>query len=101
MSKKSPIESAYSVGLPDRVAAWLKAHPGPHRARDVADALGVPPAVPRKDWSQRIAQILADFVRRGNAHGIVRQEVQLEGWKRPVGMYAVPADDASVEVAPR
>lgn len=94
MSKKHPIPPAYTLGLSDRVAAWLKANPGPHRARDVADAIGVPPAVPRKDWTQRIGQILSDSTRRGNKHGIARREVQLKGWKRPVGMYEATDTDA-------
>lgn len=70
--------------LPTRLCAWLREHPGEHRARDVAAGLGAPDGMPRAEWSQKVANALGREVQRGT----VRREDRDLGYKRPVGLYS-------------
>ena len=72
--------------LPTRLTEWLRQHPGEHRARDVAAGLGVPDGMTRAAWSQKVANALGREVQRGT----VRRQDRDLGYKRPVGLYALP-----------
>jgi hypothetical protein len=91
VSKPAPIEPTYTIALQERIVSWLIAHPGPHRARDIAMALGCPPAVDTSAWVQRVGNLLGKFARvdyPANATArISRVDIQLPGWKRPTGHY--------------
>lgn len=73
--------------LPARIRLWLLDNPGQHRARDVADGLGVPSGMARAKWSQKVANALVRLTSDGS---VVRDEVTPEGWKVPVGVYRLP-----------
>ena len=73
--------------IPSTIRLWMLEHPGEHRARDIAEGLGVPDGRTRAWWSQRIARAL---VRMNNTGKVVRHDRQLEGWKHPVGFYRLP-----------
>ena len=75
------------TALPGRIRLWLLDHPGQHRARDVAEGLGVPADMRREQWSQKVANALAREVRAGK---VVREEVTLPGWSVPCGVYRLP-----------
>lgn len=75
------------TALPARIRLWLLDHPGSHRARDVAEGLGVPDGMARKVWSQKVANAIARETRAGK---IIREEAQLPGWSVPCGVYRLP-----------
>lgn len=81
--------------LPARIRLWMLDNPGQHRARDVADGLGVPDGMERQKWSQKVANAL---VRLTNDGAVTREAVQPEGWKAPVGVYQL-AQPAAAAVA--
>lgn len=74
--------------LPAQIRQWLTDHPGEHRARDVAEGLGLPDGMKRADWSQKVANALGRLSREG---AVTRRDRDLENHKRPVGFYSIPA----------
>jgi hypothetical protein len=72
--------------LPARIRLWMLDHPGEHRARDIAEGLGVPAGMTRAKWSQKVANAL---VRLASDGSVARTEVTPEGWKVPVGVYSL------------
>lgn len=73
-----------ATAMPARIITWLREHPGEHRARDVAEGLGIPAGVKRADWSQKVANALGRLQRNGDVTHVYRDL----GHKRPVGVYA-------------
>jgi hypothetical protein len=78
--------SINATALPAQIVAWLTENAGEHRARDVAEGLGVPDGVKRADWSQKVANALGRLARDGS----VKHQYRDLGYKRPTGVYSVP-----------
>jgi hypothetical protein len=72
--------------LPVRLVSWLRENPGEHRARDVAEGLGVPPGMTKADWTHKVGNALGRLARDGS----VRREFRDLGYKKPMGVYLIP-----------
>lgn len=71
--------------LPARITSWLQKNPGQHRARDVANGLGLPEGMAQKDWSQKVGNALGRLHSQG---AVAREDTPLAGSRRPVGVYS-------------
>lgn len=78
--------------LSSRIRLWMLenpgAHDGHHRARDVAEGLGLPEGWTRADWSQRVANVMAREAKIGR---LVRDKRTFTGWSVPRHVYRLPA----------
>lgn len=77
------------TALPARIVTWLQQNPPPggaagHRARDVANGLGLPADTTQAAWSANVGRALSRLVGEGS---VVRTYADL-GYKAPVGLYA-------------
>lgn len=75
--------------LPGRIRAWLAEHPGDHRPRDVAKALGVPDGSDRSRWTIRVGAAMSRMYLAGELTR--RRDVSAGGAtvKRPPTLYAL------------
>lgn len=71
--------------LPLRIREHLAQHPGEEfRARDIANALGLPDGMTQAKWSQKVANALT---REVNRQTVIREYRDL-GHKNPTGVYS-------------
>lgn len=74
-----------------RIRAWLTANPGPHRPRDIAAGLGIPPGMEKQQWTLKVANEVARLWRNGV---LVKQQTRVPNWKVPLTTYALaPVQD--------